>query len=108
MILAIIAGSSSSISGTACDSLTVITVNADDIKSLRKDLGMTQRDLAEALSLEVLAAAAGQAFFSLSLGMGAMLTYASYLSRDENLPREAVLVASATPTSSSETPISRW
>lgn len=28
-------------------------MNADDIKALRKDLGWTQRDLAEALSLEV-------------------------------------------------------
>jgi transcriptional regulator with XRE-family HTH domain len=28
-------------------------VHADDIKSLRKELGITQRDLAEALSLEV-------------------------------------------------------
>jgi NSS family neurotransmitter:Na+ symporter len=52
-------------------------------------------DLAGVLSLHVLADAAGQAFFSLSLGMGAMLTYASYLSRDENLPFEATLVAGA-------------
>lgn len=29
--------------------------------------------------------ALGQAFFSLSLGMGVMITYASYLSKDENL-----------------------
>jgi NSS family neurotransmitter:Na+ symporter len=47
----------------------------------------------EILSLHVLADAAGQAFFSLSLGMGAMLTYASYLSRRENLPSESVWVA---------------
>jgi len=31
--------------------------------------------------------ALGQAFFSLSLGMGAMLTYGSYLSKDEDLPK---------------------
>jgi len=30
-------------------------------------------------------AAVGQAFFSLSLGMGALITYGSYLSKDENL-----------------------
>ncbi len=52
-----------------------------------------QTDFGEILSLPVLNAAAGQAFFSLSLGMGALLTYASYLSRDENLPREAVIIA---------------
>ncbi len=39
--------------------------------------------------------AAGQAFFSLSLGMGAILTYASYLSRERNLPRESVLIAAS-------------
>jgi len=44
---------------------------------------------------QVLSHAAGQAFFSLSLGMGAMLTYASYLSEDENLPNESVIVAAA-------------
>lgn len=33
----------------------------------------------------VLLAALGQVFFSLSLGMGAMITYGSYLSKDENL-----------------------
>jgi NSS family neurotransmitter:Na+ symporter len=52
-------------------------------------------DVNEILSLSVLADAAGQAFFSLSLGMGAMLTYASYLSRDENLPAEALFVVTA-------------
>jgi NSS family neurotransmitter:Na+ symporter len=37
--------------------------------------------------------AASQAFFSLSLGMGAMLTYASYLTDDHDLPDESLLVA---------------
>jgi len=39
--------------------------------------------------------AAGQAFFSLSLGMGAMLTYASYLDRTHNLPDESLVIAGA-------------
>ncbi len=39
--------------------------------------------------------ALGQAFFSLSLGMGAMLTYGSYLSRKENLPQAAIWVTLA-------------
>lgn len=50
-------------------------------------------DFREILDLDVMAAAAGQAFFSLSLGMGAILTYASYLGRDRDLPREAMLIA---------------
>ena len=39
-------------------------------------------DFGEIVSARVLTEAAGQAFFSLSLGMGAMLTYASYLERE--------------------------
>lgn len=39
-------------------------------------------------------AALGQAFFSLSLGMGAMITYGSYLSHRENLPSSALWVTS--------------
>jgi NSS family neurotransmitter:Na+ symporter len=54
-----------------------------------------QPDLQELFSLRVLGDAAGQAFFSLSLGMGAMLTYASYLGGDENLPVESAVVALA-------------
>ncbi len=40
----------------------------------------------------VLKAAAGQMFFSLSLGMGCMITYGSYLSKKENLQRNAVII----------------
>ncbi len=36
--------------------------------------------------------ALGQAFFSLSLGMGCMVTYGSYLSKSEKLPSNALLV----------------
>jgi NSS family neurotransmitter:Na+ symporter len=36
--------------------------------------------------------AVSQAFFSLSLGMGAMITYASYLGEDDSLPRDGGLI----------------
>lgn len=49
--------------------------------------------LAELVDPTIITSAAGQAFFSLSLGMGALMTYASYLSSKENLAREAVTVA---------------
>lgn len=49
--------------------------------------------VAPLLSLDTLGAAASQAFFSLSLGMGAMLTFSSYLSRQESLPREGTIIA---------------
>jgi len=36
--------------------------------------------------------ALGQAFFSLSLGMGAMLTYGSYLSKEDNIPKSSLQI----------------
>lgn len=36
--------------------------------------------------------ALGQAFFTLSLGMGAMLTYGSYISKNENLPKASLQI----------------
>ena len=53
-----------------------------------------QTDFREIFSRVVLTEAAGQAFFSLSLGMGTMLTYASYLSREHHLPNESLTIAS--------------
>jgi NSS family neurotransmitter:Na+ symporter len=52
-------------------------------------------DLEKLLHWSVLKDAAGQAFFSLSLGMGAMLTFASYLKRDEHLPNSSLVIGFA-------------
>ena len=41
---------------------------------------------------EVLSTAGGQMFFSLSLGMGAMITYGSYLDKKEHLEKNAILI----------------
>lgn len=38
-------------------------------------------------------AAVGQAFFSVSVGVGSVLTYAAYLPKDVSLPRAAVVIA---------------
>ncbi len=40
----------------------------------------------------ILPAAAGQAFFTLSLGMGVMITYASYIGEDENLVQDGAII----------------
>jgi len=40
-------------------------------------------------------AALGQAFFSLSLGMGCMITYGSYLKKDSNIPTDAYWISGA-------------
>jgi len=50
-------------------------------------------EIGELMNPDVWRAAAGQVFFSLSLGMGGMLTFASYLRRDQNLPESATIVS---------------
>jgi len=50
-------------------------------------------DLDEITNPAIWRAAASQALFSLSLGMGGMLTFASYLRRDQNLPESGTVVA---------------
>ncbi|PIZ27996.1 sodium-dependent transporter, partial [Candidatus Berkelbacteria bacterium CG_4_10_14_0_8_um_filter_35_9_33_8] len=45
------------------------------------------------INMKVILNALGQAFFSLSLGMGAMLTYGSYMSKKDNIPSAAIWVA---------------
>jgi neurotransmitter:Na+ symporter, NSS family len=52
-------------------------------------------DLEELRNPTVIRQAMAQAFFSLSLGMGAMLTFASYLSRDRDMNSEAVTISFA-------------
>ena len=49
-------------------------------------------DFSKIWDISIFNAALGQAFFSLSLGMGAMITYGSYLSKGENLAQAAVWV----------------
>ncbi|MAD74418.1 MAG: sodium-dependent transporter [Rheinheimera sp.] len=50
-------------------------------------------DFTEALNPELLISAMGQAFFSMSLGVGTMLIYGSYVSHKENLPKLGASVA---------------
>ena len=45
--------------------------------------------------LSILATAGGQMFFSLSLAMGAMITYGSYLSKNESLPKNSAIIVVA-------------
>lgn len=50
-------------------------------------------DFSRVTDPQLLVNAMGQAFFSLSLGVGTMLVYGSYISKDENLPVVGSLVA---------------
>ena len=45
------------------------------------------------LSAKVVIEALGQAFFSMSLGMGTMITYGSYVNKRENIPTSAAWIA---------------
>lgn len=44
------------------------------------------------ITAEAALAALGQVFFSLSLGMGSILTYGSYLGKNENIPNVSLIV----------------
>ncbi|MBX2963286.1 MAG: sodium-dependent transporter [Cyclobacteriaceae bacterium] len=44
------------------------------------------------ITLETLYSAMGQAFFSLSLGMGALITYGSYVSKNQNVLKSAATI----------------
>lgn len=50
-------------------------------------------DFSEVLNPDLLISAMGQAFFSMSLGVGTMLIYGSYVSHKENLPKLGASVA---------------
>lgn len=50
-------------------------------------------DWSALLRPQVYLAALGQAFFSIGLAMGVMITYGSYLPRTQNLPRAALTIA---------------
>ena len=51
-------------------------------------------DLTQLTNPTTIRNAFSQAFFSLSLGIGIMITYASYLNKKSNLPKQAVQIAS--------------
>ncbi len=44
------------------------------------------------INFQVIYSALGQAFFSLSLGMGTLITYGSYLKKNANIPKSAALI----------------
>ena len=52
-----------------------------------------QPDFSRVLNPDLVIDALGQAFFSLSLGVGTMMVYGSYVSKSENLPRLGASVA---------------
>lgn len=75
--------------------LLVLGLRSTTLEGAREGVYWLLRPDFSQLSFNTVLVALGQAFFSLSLGMGAMMTYGSYLSKRENIPRNAMYIALA-------------
>lgn len=73
--------------------LVVLCVNSLMLDGARDGLTFLFKPDFKAIDSSVILSAMGQAFFSLSLGAGVMITYASYFEDDINMPRTATTVA---------------
>lgn len=77
--------------------IRVITFDSpiDPANTVTKGLAfLWEPDLSGLFSAKVWLAAAGQIFFTLSLGLGAIMTYASYVKKDEDIALDALTTAS--------------
>ena len=73
--------------------LLLLAIRAVTLPGAENGLAYYMRpDMSRIWDIGVLNAALGQAFFSLSLGMGAMITYGSYLSRRETIGTAVIWV----------------
>ncbi|HHL40379.1 MAG TPA: sodium:calcium symporter [Deltaproteobacteria bacterium] len=75
----------------------VLTMESPTSRSVSTAEGLAflwEPDLSGLLSSKVWLAAAGQVFFTLSLGLGAILTYASYVKKDEDIALDGLSTAS--------------
>jgi neurotransmitter:Na+ symporter, NSS family len=74
--------------------LIVLIIRAVTLPGAEKGLVFFLMPDFSKISADMFNAALSQAFFSLSIGMGAMITYGSYLNRHENLGKSALWVTS--------------
>ena len=72
--------------------LVVIVVASCMLPGATKGISFMLKPDLSALTGEVFLGALGQAFYSLSIGMGCLCTYASYFSRQTNLAKSAVQI----------------
>ena len=73
--------------------LVVLCGNSLTLDGAREGLSFLFKPDFSAINSSVVLSAMGQAFFSLSLGAGVMITYASYFEKDVNLPRTVTTVS---------------
>ncbi len=69
--------------------LVALAVRAVTLPGARAGLEFYLAPDFSTFGIGTLTEALGQAFFSLSIGLGAMITYGSYLDREQNIPRAA-------------------
>ncbi len=73
--------------------LIILAIRAVTLDGASAGLEFLFKPTFENVKSTVFLDALGQAFFSLSLGMGCMITYASYFDKTSNLPKTAVQVS---------------
>lgn len=73
--------------------LATLAVNSLMLPGAREGVTFLLRPDFSKITAGTLLQAMGQSFFSMSLGLGCMLTYGSYIRKDENLPRIGGFVA---------------
>ncbi|MCM1291784.1 MAG: sodium-dependent transporter [Prevotella sp.] len=73
--------------------LVAFCINSLTLPGLGEGIKFLFKPDFEKINSSVLLSALGQAFFSLSLGIGCMLTYASYFSNETKIGRTAVITA---------------
>ena len=65
--------------------LLVLCINSFSLDGFKEGIAFLFRPDFSKITVDVALSALGQAFFSLSLGMGTMMTYGSYIRRQDNL-----------------------
>ena len=75
--------------------LVILCIKAVSLDGATKGLEFLFKPDFSKLTADGVLSALGHAFFSLSLGMGTLITYGSYVRRDNNLVRTAVQVTAA-------------
>ncbi len=71
----------------------VLIVRSNTLEGSSKGLLFYLKPDFSKITIKVIIEAMGQCFFSLSLGMGAMITYGSYLKRDQRILNSALQIA---------------
>ncbi len=72
--------------------LVIIAIRSVTLDGAMKGIKFFLKPDFSKVTIGTVMAALGQAFFSLSLGMGAIITYGSYLGKTENLEKNAIII----------------